>query len=108
MAILFYDHLISKSEVIELIETLEEEENQKGKALQLIDDIIYQSIIAHILESLPSHKHNLFLSTVHDRPYDPEILSFLKDHIGPDIEDTIRSAGKEAVEKIISDLKNEG
>lgn len=105
MAILFYDHLISKSEVVEIIDSLEEEENQKGKALQLIDDIIFQSIIAHILESLPPHKHDVFLSQVHERPYDPEILSFLKDHVGPDIEDQIRKEGQKVVKKIIKDLQ---
>lgn len=106
MAILFYDHLISKVTVIEIIENLDEEENRKGKALQLIDDIIYQSILAHILEKLPSHHHDIFLSQVHERPYDPEILSYLKSHIGPDIEDEIRSAGNKVIKKIIKDLRD--
>ena len=105
MAILFYDHLISKSEVIEIIDSLNEEENQKGKALQLIDDIIYQSIVADILDKLPPHHHDIFLSQVHERPYDPEILAYLKEHIGPDIEDKIRAAGTKVVKKIIKDLK---
>lgn len=105
MAILFYDHLISKSEVVEILDSLNEEENQKGKALQLIDDIIYQSIVAHILEKLPPHHHGVFLSQVHERPYDPEILAYLKEHVGPDIEDQIRTAGTKVVKKIIKDLK---
>lgn len=105
MAILFYDHLISKSEVIEIVGSLDEEENQKGKALQLIDDIIFQSIIAHILEQLSPKQHDLFLTQVHERPYDPEIISFLRDHIGPDIEEEIRQAGNKVVKKIISDIQ---
>lgn len=105
MAILFYDHLISKAELIEIVDHLEEEENQKGKALQLIDDIIYQSIVAHILESLPPHKHDIFLSQVHDRPYDPEIISFLRDHAGPNIEEEIKAAGTKIVKQIIKDIK---
>jgi len=105
MAILFYDHLISKISAVEIIESLDEEENQKGKALQLIDDIIYQSIIAHILDKLPTDHHGVFLSQVHERPYDPEILAYLKAHIGQDIEDQIRSAGDKVVKKIIKDLR---
>jgi len=45
MAPLFFDHLVIKTEIIELINQKAEPENQKGKALQLVDDIIYQGII---------------------------------------------------------------
>lgn len=107
MAILFFDHLVSKSEIHDHFECLEEAENQKGKALQLIDDIIFQGIISMILEKLEETHHHTFLSTVHDRPYDPEILSYLKDHIGDNIEDEIRSEADKLVQMILKDLRSE-
>lgn len=106
MPILFYDHLITRSEIDDYLNNLEEEENQKGKALQLIDDIIYQGIVAFVLDHLEEHHHHVFLNTVHERPYDPEILGYLKDHIGPDVEDKIRQEADKLVKMIIKDLKS--
>lgn len=105
MAILFYDHLITRSEIDDYLESLAEEENQKGKALQLIDDIIYQGIVSFVLDHLEENHHHVFLNTVHERPYDPEILSYLKDHIGPDIEDKIKGEADKLVKMIIKDLR---
>ncbi|EKD52959.1 MAG: hypothetical protein ACD_61C00188G0002 [uncultured bacterium] len=104
MAILFYDHLIAKTEIEEILAGIEEAENQKGKALQLIDDIIFQGIINMILERLEDPHHHTFLAIVHERPYDPEIISYLKEHTGPDIEDEIRKEADKLVKMIIRDL----
>jgi hypothetical protein len=104
MAPLFFDHLVIKTQIIELINQKQEPENQKGRALQLIDDILYQGIIDHILENLHPKHHETFLTEVHERPYDPELLTYLKKHVGPDIEDNIRSAANKIVKQIIKDL----
>lgn len=104
MAPLFFDHLVIKTEVIELINKKSEPENQKGKALQLIDDILYQGIIDHILNKLNPQHHGNFLNQVHERPYDPELISYLKQHIGPDIEEDIRFAANKIVKQILKDL----
>jgi len=104
MAPLFFDHLVIKTEVIELINKKPEPENQKGKALQLIDDIIYQGIIEHILVKLHPQHHDTFLTQVHERPYDPELIDYLKKNVGPDIEEDIRAAANKMVKKILKDL----
>lgn len=107
MPILFYDHLISKTEIEFLLNEVEEADNQKGKATQLIDDIIFQGIVAFLLEKLEPHHHHTFLTHVHDRPYDPEILAYLRDHAGPEIEDDIRKEADKLVKMIIKDLRSE-
>jgi hypothetical protein len=104
MAPLFFDHLVIKTQIIEIITRKSEEENQKGKALQLVDDIIYEGIIEHILQKLNPRHHDNFLSQVHDRPYDPELLSYLKENIGPDIENEIRLAAEKMIKKVLKDL----
>ena len=104
MAPLFFDHLVIKTEIIELINKKQEKENQKGKALQLIDDILYQGIIEHILVKLHPQHHNTFLSQVHERPYDPELIAYLKEHVGPDIEEDLRVAANKMVKQILKDL----
>lgn len=105
MAPLFFDHLVIKTEIIELINGRQEQENQKGKALQLVDDILYQGIVDHILEKLHPEHHDTFLTEIHERPYDPELIEYLKKHIGPDIEDEIRRAANKMVKQILKDLQ---
>ena len=107
MSILFYDHLVVRTEIVELLANIEEAENQKGKAQQLIDDIIFQGIINLILEKLEPHHHRTFLTIIHERPYDPEIISYLKVRISPDIEDEISKEADKLVKMIIRDLQFE-
>ncbi len=107
MAILFFDHLVTKSVIHDHINRQEEAENQKGKALQLIDDIIFQAVVSMILDRLESRHHHTFLSTVQERPYDPEILKYLKDHIGENIEADIRAEADKVVKMILKDLKTQ-
>ena len=103
MPFIFYDHLVYKSDIVDFIDSLEEPDNQKGKAKQLVDDIIHQGIIEFILDRLHPSKHQTFLSQVEDRPYDPEIISYLKQHISPEIEAEISSH----VEKLLKDVKKD-
>lgn len=105
MAILFYDHLVLKTEIHDHFNKLEEPENQKGKALQLVDDIIFQAVMSVILEKLEPHHHHTFLTTVHERPYDPEIIAYLRDKVGDNIEDEIRKEADKVVEMILKDLR---
>ena len=107
MAILFYDHLITRTEIENLINLSEEAENQKGKITQLIDDIIFQGILSFILERLEDRHHHTFLTQVHERPYDPEIISYLRDHVGPNIEDDLRSEADKLIKMILKDLQSE-
>jgi len=104
MAPLFFDHLVIKTEIIQLISKRDDPENHKGKALQLVDDIIYQGIIEHILQKLNPLHHDIFLTQVQERPYDPDLIAYLKKNIGPDIEDDIRKAANKVVKKILKDL----
>ena len=52
MSILFYDHLVDKTEALLFIDRLPEPENHKGKLKQLVDDIIHQGLIEYILQKL--------------------------------------------------------
>lgn len=93
MPILFYDHLVDKSEIVNLVMGLEEAENLRHKTLQLVDDILYQGIILMLLEKLHESHHQTFLDMLHDRPYDPEIILFLKKRTHEDIDKDIGLEG---------------
>ncbi len=104
MAILFYDHLFNKSEVETLINGLEEMENQRAKVSQLVDDILFQGIIIMLLNKLKESKHQIFLEMIHERPYDIEIILFLRDHTHPNIEDDIKAEGEKLLATILKDM----
>jgi len=106
MSILFYDHLVKKEPIIILIDRSEEPDNRKFKAKQLIDDIIHHELLHFILERLEDHKHHTFLSLIEERPYDPEIIAYLQDHISPQIESEIERFADELIEKIKTDFEN--
>lgn len=103
MSIIFYDHLVIKTQILDHIDSQDDSDSQKGKAKQLVDDIIHQAVIEYVLDKLPPSKHQTFLEQVHERPYDPEIIDYLKSHISPEIETDI----SHHVEKIIEDIKKD-
>jgi len=104
MAILFYDHLFNKQEVLDLINSLDEAENQRAKLHQLVDDIILQGIIIMLLNKLKESKHQIFLEMVHERPYDTEIILFLREHTHPEIEEDIKAEGQKLLGTILKDM----
>ena len=105
MSIIFYDHLVNKHEIFLYIDNLPEPENHKSKLKHLVDDIIHQGLIEFVLQKLHSHHHRTFLNHLHQTPYDPEIISFLKDHIHPDIETELQEQIDLLLQTIEKDLK---
>ena len=104
MSIIFYDHLTPKEEILVIIKQSDAPENQKGKALQLVDDILHQGIVDFILKQLPDKHHRPFLKRLHSMPYDPEILTMLKKRIADDIEDKIREEADRLIKKVRKEL----
>jgi len=104
MAIIFYDHLINKEEVIVLIDESPDPENTKHRAKQLVDDVIHQEIIGFILERLDTPKHRTFLTLVDERPFDPEIILYLRDHVGPTIETDLEQFANDLIRQIKRDF----
>ena len=104
MSILFYDHLINKDEVIILIESSDNPENHKSKAKQLVDDIIHQEVIGFILEKLEEPKHHTFLCLIEERPYDPEIFLYLRQHTSPTIDNELEQFATSLIKEIKKDF----
>lgn len=101
---LFYDHLIDRKEIINLIDSSITPNNQKGKLKQLVDDILHQGVVEFILQKLHPHQHNRFLSHLHESPYDPEILIYLREQVGDSIVEEITIYSKKIISEIKKDL----
>jgi len=104
MSIIFYDHLTPRDKIIVIIKESKAPENQKGKALQLVDDILHQGLVDFILKQLPEKHQRPFLKRLHSMPYDPEILTMLKERIADDIEDRIREEAERLINKVRQEL----
>ena len=104
MSILFYDHLFSKQQIQDIVDQVEESENLKSRLHQLVDDIVYQGLVAMILGKLKESKHEIFLEMLHDRPYDTEIILFLREHAHDQIEDDIRQEAEKLLGTILKDM----
>jgi len=104
MSIIFYDHLTPRDKIIVIIKESKAPENQKGKALQLVDDILHQGLVDFILKQLPEKHHRPFLKRLHSMPYDPEILTMLKERIADDIEDRIKEEADRLIKKVRQEL----
>ncbi|MBU1200697.1 hypothetical protein KJ953_04190 [Patescibacteria group bacterium] len=104
MSIIFYDHLINKQEILVLIDQAEGEDNHKSKIKQLVDDILHQGIVDFALNKLKPKHHQTFLSHLHNAPYDPEILDYLKEKIAQDIEEQVQNYADQLIKKIRHDL----
>ncbi|MBI3954725.1 hypothetical protein HY333_01640 [Candidatus Collierbacteria bacterium] len=104
MSILFYDHLVDKREVLIYIDNLSVPDHHKGKLKQLVDDILHQGLVEFILQKLHPHQHDNFLSHLHQAPYDPEILKFLRDHTKTDIEEELTREAAKLIKIIRKDL----
>ena len=57
-----------------------------------------------LLDKLDHKKHHLFLYMVEERPYDPEILSFLRDHLGDGIDREIAEHAQKVLEEVKKDF----
>jgi len=53
---------------------------------------------------LPEKHQRPFLKRLHSMPYDPEILTMLKERIADDIEDRIREEADRLVNKVRQEL----
>ena len=102
--ILFYDHLVDKTEINIYLDKLDAPDNHKGRLRQLVDDIIHQGLVEYILQKLHPHQHTRFLEHLHSTPYDPELLTYLRDHLGSDVEKELKEEAARLVMVVKKDL----
>jgi hypothetical protein len=107
MPILFYDHLVDYQEIHIHIDRHVAQDEHKARARQLVDDIVHHAVLDYILGAIPVTKHTTILSLFHDRPYDPEILIYIRQHTHDDIESDIRNHLSDLIRSIIDDIRHE-
>lgn len=104
MSKLFFDHLVSLTQLEVVIKTSAESKEEQEELWQLVDDIVHHKVMHTILDSLPKEHHNEFLEEFSKAPHDERHIHYLKDKTGKDIEKIIESELKQFEEETIREL----
>ncbi len=105
MSILFYDHLINLDHIRLYLEKLDLPEEKRSQFKTMIDDILHAGLMEYILQKLHPHHHHTFLTQLERAPYDPELLTYLKQNADTNIESALEKEGQRLIRLILKDLK---
>lgn len=103
MSKIFYDHLLLIDELFVEIDTLNLPQNQKQEVRLLVDEILHQRVLTHILDLLPRPYHEEFLKRFHRAPADVRHLTFIQELVEVDVHSELALLG----EKIKNELRQE-
>lgn len=107
MSKIFYDRLISLEEVEIHISKVAKSSEEKEELWDLVDSIVHHKVIGAILGKLPQTSHQEFLDKFHKAPYDETLFDYLKEKIGPDVEELIRAEIGDLAYEILKELKTD-
>jgi hypothetical protein len=107
MSKLFYDHLISLTEVEIEIKKNSSSKEEREELWMLVDEIINHKVIEKVLDKLPRENHEEFLELFHKAPHDEELIfGYLKTKAGENIESDLKrdldNLGKDLLREIKS------
>lgn len=106
MSILFYDHLIDKSQIKAKLTELDLPEEKQSKFKTIIDDILHAGILEFILQKLHPHHHQTFLGQLDRAPYDPELIKYLQQYADERIEELIEKESQRIIKLVLRDIKD--
>lgn len=90
MSKLFFDHLIILDDVEKEIKKVSTTKEEEHELWQLVDERILGEVLDFIFGKLPKEHHEEFLDKFHKAPYDENLLGYLTEKIGENIEELIR------------------
>lgn len=90
MSKIFFDHLI-KLEIVEAeIKKASKTPEEKEELWKIVDDIVNHKALGFILDKLPIQHHGEFLEKFHQAPHDTNLINYLSEKIGENIEELLR------------------
>ncbi len=102
---IFYDHLILIEEIEITLMTKQITREECDEILHLVDKTMHSEILHKILQHLPHHHHEEFLTRLHATPHDSKIMTFLKDHTPVDIEKEILLTANKVKKKVLREIE---
>lgn len=105
MSKIFYDHLINIEEVIIELNQNEISVEERSEFISMIDETLHHHVLDTILSNLPFEHHEDFLTKFHKAPHDPDLLIYLSQVSGVDMEEKIKSKANAIKKEILSEIK---
>jgi hypothetical protein len=109
MSKLFYDHLISLTEVEIEIKKSASSKEEREELWMLVDEIINHKVIEKVLDKLPRENHEEFLELFHKAPHDDELIfGYLKTKAGENIESDLKQDLENLGKDLLKEIKSAG
>ncbi len=101
MSLLFFDHLIVIKGLDKKIKKITSSNDEMQELWMYIEEIIHHRVMGCCLENLPEHHHNEFLGKFHESPHDKELINYLNEKVGKDIEKLIKLEVKKLSKELL-------
>jgi hypothetical protein len=99
MTKLFFDGWAVMDDIEKEIKKVAKTSEEKEELWHLVDDMVHHKVLESILDKLPEASHVEFMGKYHERPFDSEIVKYLKEKIGENVEEIIKTeVGSLAIE----------
>jgi hypothetical protein len=105
MSKIFYDHLVIREEIDGELNNYKLDKEEKDELIDIIDQTFHHHILNVILNHLPKDKHPEFISRLHTDPGNDSLMEYLKDQIGPYIEEEIKKQSRVVKAEILSEIR---
>ncbi len=104
MSIIFYDHLTIIEGLDEKIKKLSNSNDEMQELWFYVEELIHHRVLDCCLDNLPREHHPEFLEKFHKTPHDANLLTYLNEKIGKDVEKLIQVEMKKLSKELRSDL----
>ncbi len=104
MSSIFYNHLISLTQIEVLVKNSASSKEEQEELWHLVEDIVHHKVLHIILDHLPREHHNEFLEEFSKAPHDEMHIHYLKDKTGKDIEEVIKGEMEKLEKEVLQEL----
>jgi hypothetical protein len=101
MSVLFFDHLTIITGLDRKIKNLSSSNDEEQELWGLIEEIIHHKVFDCCLSHLPEEHHSEFIELFHKKPHDKELIKYLNERIGDDIEKLISKEMKKLSKELL-------
>ncbi len=101
MSILFFDHLVVIKGLDNKIKKITRSNDEMQELWMYIEEIIHHRVMGCCLDNLPKHLQSEFLEKFHKSPHDKELIKYLNERIGKDVEKLIKLEVKKLSKELL-------
>lgn len=106
MSKLYYDNLLNFGEIERVIKKAAGSAEERDELWQIVDEIIHHRVLGCVLDNLPVKHHAEFLEKFRKTPHDENLLTYLQEKIGQNVEELLRQELGNLAYELLEEIKN--